>query len=88
MIIVTGSFYGFYIWYYLTLCTYKKHDFFLFLIHVFWGVDSKSEIHFFGRYWKTLTIRKKIFFPDYRGFPMSEEKNKLQNRILHVKSLY
>ena len=35
------------IWYYLTLCTYKKTRLFIFLINVFWGVDSKSAIRFF-----------------------------------------
>ena len=34
-------------WYYFTLCTYKKTRLFLFLTNVFWGVDSKSAIHFF-----------------------------------------
>ena len=33
--------------YYFTLCTYKKTHLFLFLMNVFWGVDSKSAIHFF-----------------------------------------
>ena len=27
----------------------KKHIFFFFLINFFWGVDSKSAIHFFWR---------------------------------------
>ena len=34
-------------WYYFTLCTYKKTRPFIFETNVSWGVDSKSEIHFF-----------------------------------------
>ena len=32
---------------------------FYFLIKVIWGVDSKSEIHFFGRHWETPITQKK-----------------------------
>ena len=33
--------------YYFTLCTYKKNTSFYFFNKLFWGVDSKSAIHFF-----------------------------------------
>ena len=39
----------------------------------FLGVDSKSEIHFFSRYWKSPIIQKNQFFPDCRGFPVLEK---------------
>ena len=37
--------------YYFTSCTYKKIN--IFLHNIFWGVDSNSEIQFFGQHWKT-----------------------------------
>ena len=49
------------------------------------AIDSKSGNNFFGPHWKSLIIRKTIFFPDYVGFLVSYEKNGLQNLILHAK---
>ena len=65
--------------YYFTLCAHKKTRLYLFLINVFWCVDSKSAIRFFGRYWKTPIIRKKQKFLDCWGFPASDWKNGLQH---------
>ena len=41
------------------LYAHIKNRLVLFLINVFWGVDSKSEIHFFGRLWKPPIRRAK-----------------------------
>ena len=43
-------------WYYFILCTHKKHIF-SFLINVYWGVDSNSEIH---SSWPTQKKKKTI----------------------------
>ena len=65
----------------------KKQVFiyFFFSINVFWGVDSKSGIHFIRLVLENSDNPENLFYPDYRGFPVLEEKNGLQNRILHVK---
>ena len=57
----------------------KKHVFFFFLINVFWGVDSKSAIHFFRPALENPHNPEKTFFPDYRGFLVSDYKNGLQH---------
>ena len=56
------------------LYVHIKSTFFLFLINVFWGVDSKSEIHFFGQHWKTPIIRKKYIFFLFTWFSGVERK--------------
>ena len=61
---------------YFTLCTYKKHVFFFFS-KCFLGCRFQiCNPIFFGRLRKSPIIRKKIFFPDYRGFPVSNLKDK------------
>ena len=40
---------------------------------------------FVGQKWKTSIIRKKLFSPDYRGFPDSADTNRHWISILQVK---
>ena len=65
---------------------YKKTRLFLFLINVFWGVDSKSAIHFFRLALENPDNPEKKIFPDYRGFPVSDYKNGLDFSICFGRS--
>ena len=72
-------------WYYFILCTHKKHIF-SFLINVYWGVDSNSEIH---SSWPTQkkkndNPKKKNELSKFSGV-VSDYVNGLQHLFRHVK---
>ena len=52
----------------------------------FWGVDSKSAIHFFRLALESPDNPEKKNFPDYRGFPVSDYKNGLDFSICFGRS--
>ena len=68
----------------ILLYAHIKNTSFHFLMNVFLGVDSKSGIHFFRLALENPDNPEKSIFPDYRSFPVSEEKYRLQNWILQV----
>ena len=55
-------------------------------MNVFSSVASKSEIHFLWPALENPDNPKQKHFPDYRGFPESDEKSGLQNWFLQVKT--